>query len=156
MLLMEWIGIAVLIALDQVTKYLIASNPAGFLNKEIIPGFFYLTYVKNTVTAWSILSGQTMILSLVSAVAVLAMLWALEKTRKEGKKLLFSALVLMTAGAAGNLIDRLLLGFVRDFLNFYIFGYDFPVFNVADICLCVGVGLLILHTILEPDSKETD
>ena len=61
------------------------------------------------------------------------------------------ALAMMIAGAAGNLMDRLLLGYVRDFLNFYIFGYDFPVFNVADICLCVGVGLLILSTIFEKE-----
>lgn len=95
-------------------------------------------------------------LSLISAAAVIGMLWVLQRTVAKKQKLNSLALSLMIAGALGNLIDRLMLGSVRDFLNFYIFGYDFPVFNVADICLTIGVGLLILATILETDSPKTE
>jgi len=151
--------IAGLTILDQLTKAMISSNPSAFANVEVIPGFFYITYVKNAGAAWSMLSGQRVFLSLISAAAVIGMLWVLQRTVAKKQKLNSLALSLMIAGALGNLIDRLMLGSVRDFLNFYIFGYDFPVFNVADICLTIGVGLLILATILEPDSpkaEETD
>jgi signal peptidase II len=148
--------IAGLTILDQLTKAMISSNPSAFANVEVIPGFFYITYVKNAGAAWSMLSGQRVFLSLISAAAVIGMLWVLQRTVAKKQKLNSLALSLMIAGALGNLIDRLMLGSVRDFLNFYIFGYDFPVFNVADICLTIGVGLLILATILEPDSPKTE
>lgn len=151
-----WILIAGLALLDQLTKVMISSNPSSFANVEVIPGFFYITYVKNTGAAWSMLSGQRVFLSLISAAAVIGMLYALHQQYKKGQKLTCIALALMIAGAIGNLIDRLALGYVRDFLNFYIFGYDFPVFNVADICLTIGVGLLILAALIEPDNNGSD
>ena len=68
----------------------------------------------------------------------------MQKAKKEHLKLSKTALAMMIAGAAGNLIDRLMLNYVRDFLHFYPFGYDFPVFNVADCALTIGVILLII------------
>ena len=155
---MIWILIIVLIVADQVTKALIAASPEQFGNLEVIHDFFYITYVKNTGAAWSMLAGQLVFLSLLAAVAILVMIFYLNKMLKEDNKLSAVALALMIAGAAGNLIDRLMFGYVRDFLNFYIFGYDFPVFNVADICLTVGVCLLIISTIFEkdPDADAVD
>lgn len=153
---MEWLLIALLIAADQVSKALISSNPSAYANIEVIRDFFYITYVKNTGAAWSMMAGQRALLSVIAAVAIGVMLLYMQKAKRKKEHLTVLALALMAAGAAGNLIDRLLLGYVRDFLNFYIFGYDFPVFNVADICLCVGVGLLILATILEKEDPEAD
>ena len=142
--------------IDQVSKFVIAADPARFSNLEIIPGFFYLTYVKNTGAAWSMLAGQRTLLSLIAAIAIIFMTLMLRKARKKKNRLLRAALVMMIAGAAGNLADRLMFGYVRDFLHFYPFGYDFPVFNFADMCLCIGVGILILSTILEKDEEEEE
>ena len=155
---MIWILIVLLIVADQGTKALIAASPEQFGNLEVIHDFFYITYVKNTGAAWSMLAGQRVFLSLLAAVAILVMIFYMNKMLKEDNKLSAFALALMIAGAAGNLIDRLMFGYVRDFLNFYIFGYDFPVFNVADICLSVGVFLLIISTIFEkdPDADAVD
>ena len=153
-MLIYWIMIAVLVAADQITKSMISSDPVRYADMEVIPGFFHITYVKNTGAAWSILSGQRVFLTLLSAVAVVGMCWYLHTHHRKNVALTNYALVLMIAGALGNLIDRLMLGYVRDFLNFYIFGYDFPVFNVADICLSIGVVLLILGSYLEMKAEE--
>ena len=142
---------AVVIVLDQITKYMVAGNMLLYEDIPVISGFFHITYVQNTGMAWSMLSGQQILLSLAAAVAIGVMLWVLI-TRKPGILVRIS-LGLMIGGAAGNLIDRLLLNHVRDFLNFYIFGYDFPVFNIADVALCIGVAFLILDSFLE-ERKE--
>lgn len=142
---MIWIVIAAVILLDQISKIMIVNS--GITDLVLIEHFFHITYMKNTGMAWSLLSGQTGLLALISAVAIGFMLYYLLKNRPD--RLNSFALALMIGGAAGNLIDRLFLGYVRDFLNFYIFGYDFPVFNIADSALCVGVFLLLIASIKE-------
>ena len=143
---MEWVIILVCIIADQVSKYMIETI-AALHEVVLIRDFFHITYVKNTGMAWSMLSGQTGLLALISAVAIGVMLYYLLKGNND--RLTKIGLSLMIGGAAGNLIDRLLLNYVRDFLNFYIFGYDFPVFNIADSVLCIGVFILLLASILE-------
>ena len=143
--------IVLVLAADLLSKYMIAGNSA-LHSIVVIPGFFHITYAENTGMAWSLLSGQTAFLALISAAAVGAMLWYL--LTKHPDKLTSTALSLMIGGALGNLFDRLLLGYVRDFLDFYIFGYDFPIFNIADSALCIGVFLLLIGTFLEEKDKE--
>ena len=115
----------------------------------IIPGFFSITYVQNTGAAWSILSGKQTFLIWVSVIEIAVITWFFFRNRKDHNRLYMTALTLMLGGAFGNLIDRVFLHYVRDFLDFIIFGYDFPVFNIADSALCIGVGLLILDMWLE-------
>ena len=134
------------VILDQAGKYIVQGNEA-LHNIEVIPGFFHITYVKNTGMAWSLLSGYPQLLALIAAVAIGVMLWYL--TTQKPDRLTALAVALMAGGAAGNLIDRLMFGYVRDFLNFYIFGYDFPVFNIADAALCIGVFLLLIASLKE-------
>ena len=142
--------IAAVILLDQISKYII-QNDISLYQVEIIPGFFDITYARNTGMAWSLLSGKQVFLSLVSAAAILCMVWYL--SQKKPNALVSAGLSLMIGGAAGNLIDRLFFGYVRDFLNFYIFGYDFPIFNIADAALCIGVFLLLIDAFRE-DRKD--
>ncbi len=136
---MEYGIIAVILVLDQITKAVIQNSAAVKAGVEVIPDFFYLTYV-----AWSMLSGHQVFLCLIAAAAICVMWVFMQKAKKEHLKLSKTALAMMIAGAAGNLIDRLMLNYVRDFLHFYPFGYDFPVFNVADCALTIGVILLII------------
>lgn len=144
--------IILVLIVDQATKMWIQSSPAVLAGTELIPGFMYLNYVKNTGAAWSMLSGQQVLLSLIAVVEIGVLLWFLVKVRGK-KRLTEAALALMIGGALGNLWDRLYLGYVRDFIDTYPFGYDFPVFNIADAALCIGVGLLMIEMVRE-DRKE--
>lgn len=146
-----WLLIVLVFAADLASKYWIAGTPS-LHNVTLIPGFFHITYAENTGMAWSLLSGQTGFLALLSAAVLGGMLWYL--TTKHPDRLTSIALALMIGGAAGNLYDRLVLGYVRDFLDFYIFGYDFPIFNIADSALCIGVGLLLIGTLLEEKGEK--
>lgn len=141
----------VVFVLDLITKYMI-QNHIALQNVEIIKGFFSLTYAENTGMAWSLLSGRQAFLSIVSAIAIGVMIYYV--VAKNLDRFTKIALALMIGGAAGNLFDRLFLGYVRDFLDFIIFGYDFPIFNVADSALSIGVILLIIASLIDDKGKK--
>ena len=149
------------IILDQLTK-IIASNNLEYTigenekvifsnSVEIIKDFFYFTYARNTGAGWSILSGEMWLLILITIVSLGIFVYLLKDFNL--KKFPFASIgvALMLGGTLGNFIDRLSQGFVVDFFDFIIFGYDFPIFNVADICLVVGAIMLVFQVIV---SKE--
>ena len=144
--------ILAVVALDQITKFAIEARLSLGQSIELLKGFFSLTYARNTGAAWSILSGQMTFFYIISAVALVVMVYFLLKTDKK-ENLQRIALSLLIAGTLGNFIDRLAFQYVRDFLDFIIFGYDFPIFNVADISLNAAIGLLILEALLEARGK---
>jgi len=148
-----WISIFGLIGLDAITKTLTETIIGYGHSVTVIPDFFWLTILHNTGAAWSLLSGQRWVFLGIALVALCVMLVFLLKTTDQ-QKLYRWALVFLIAGTFGNFMDRLSLGYVRDFLSFNTFGYMFPVFNVADISLNIGVGLLILEAILEERSTH--
>jgi signal peptidase II len=148
----EVLLILAVVALDQITKYAIEAQLSLGQSIEIIKGFFSLTYARNTGAAWSILTGQMTFFYIISTIALVVMTYFLVKTDKK-ENLQRIALALLIAGTLGNFIDRLMFQYVRDFLDFIIIGYDFPIFNVADISLNVAIGLLILEAILEGRGK---
>jgi len=113
---------------------------------EIIKDFFYIINVKNTGGAWGIFSGNVPLLAIVSAIVVIVLLFFL-KGEKKLSKLSIVCYSALFAGIIGNLIDRIFNGYVTDFLNFYIFGYDYPVFNIADIFIVLGMILMIIDVV---------
>lgn len=134
---------AFLIFADQFTKYLIVKN-VSFETEAInvIDNFFAIVNWHNTGSAWGLMSNLTTMLSILSVVCACAILFFYVQADSGFLKL---CLMLLTAGALGNAIDRIRLGYVVDFLDFYnLFGYAFPAFNVADICVCAGcIGFII-------------
>lgn len=142
---------AALVVLDQIVKYLVRANiPLGG-SVPFIPYLLDLTYVQNTGAAFSILRQHTWLLTLTSAVVVLAMCFFLVKGFFKNRLGLFSA-ALVLAGGVGNLIDRVLFGFVTDM--FQTTFMEFAVFNVADCCITVGVPLLFLYVWLYVGKDE--
>ncbi|TMH04236.1 MAG: lipoprotein signal peptidase [Betaproteobacteria bacterium] len=148
-----WLGIAaVVIVLDQLTKRLILGE-VGFGESRTVTGFFNLVHAHNTGAAFSFLATgtgwQRWFFALLAAAASVFIVWLL---RKHGEQRLFAvALSLILGGALGNLIDRLLYGYVVDFLEFHwrfleplFYQGRFPAFNVADSAITLGAGLLIL------------
>jgi len=145
----------VIVILDQVAKYLVETLRPNIL---VIPGFFNVTYVRNTGAAFGILQGKHLLLAGVSLLAMGVLLFLLFYEREEKTGLLL-ALALILGGTCGNLIDRIRFGYVIDFLLLYIQRYQWPAFNIADSSISIGVGLLILVTFLESrkesESQET-
>lgn len=140
--------ILIFVVIDQIIKNTVVNNIA--LNQVIvlIRNFFNLTYVRNYGAGFSILQNATVFLSLISIVACIVLFYYLIKTDKKDLVSKISYLLIIS-GAIGNLIDRLKLGYVIDFLDFKIFGYDFPVFNIADCYITIGCFILIIKVLLE-------
>ncbi|MDE0528168.1 MAG: signal peptidase II [Truepera sp.] len=150
---------AVLIAADQLSKLWVKSRlPLGGEGLEL--GFgFSLTYIRNTGAAFGTLRDLsltlggitldgTRLLGLLSAsVTLVLLIFLLTRAHRLGA-LQVIALTLILSGAAGNMIDRLRLGFVVDFVHFQVGRFDFPVFNLADSCVVIGAALWILHELL--------
>lgn len=139
--------VLVLLLLDQITKIFINATMAVGESIEMIPGFFKITNVHNTGAAWSMFEGKMIFFYIISVVFLVAMVYFYHS--EEADKLTKIGIVLMIAGTLGNFVDRLFLQYVRDFIDFVIIGYDFPVFNVADMSLCIGVGVVLLSVYLE-------
>ncbi|EGG38307.1 MULTISPECIES: signal peptidase II [Paenibacillus] len=139
----------VLFLIDQGTKYLIATRLELYEQIPVIGDFFLITSSRNRGAAFGILQDQLWFFIIVTIIVVGGIVWYLRKVSKEGRKLLPTALALVLGGALGNFIDRLIMGEVVDFLQFNFGSYTFPIFNIADSCIVIGVGLIILDTLLE-------
>lgn len=144
--LAPWLGIAlIVILLDQITKVTIAKTFA-YAQSKAITSFFNLTLVYNKGAAFSFLAAesgwQRYLFTGLGIIAALVILFLLK--RHAGQQLFCWALALILGGAIGNVIDRLLYGHVIDFLDFYVPGWHFPAFNVADSAICVGATLFII------------
>lgn len=133
----------IVLLIDQIVKLLIKTNMN--LNEEIsiIPNFFSIQYLKNTGAAFSILENQTILLAITSIICISVIIYYLKK-EENLTTAMYLSFGLVLGGILGNLIDRIVYQGVIDFLSFQIFNYNFPVFNIADIGITIGVLLLII------------
>lgn len=141
------ISLAVII-LDRVTKILVQSYLAEGESIPVVPGVMSLTYILNPGAAFGMLEHQRLffILMTVAVIAVLIYFW---RRIKEEAIVVQLGAAFFLGGAVGNLIDRIETGFVIDFFDFYFW----PIFNVADIFICVGVGLIVWNIVMDECRK---
>lgn len=145
------VGLIALI-IDIITKLVINNSFNLMETKTIIDDFFSITKVYNTGASWNILAGYRYILIIVSILMLISLIYYQTKFILNKRNIL--AFGLLYGGIIGNLIDRIIYGYVIDFLDFNIFGYDFPVFNFADICIVFGIFLLIIAIYKKEDINE--
>ncbi|MFI3169535.1 MAG: signal peptidase II [Faecalibacterium sp.] len=143
-------NIVVLVGIDQAIKIWAVANLAPVGSMPFIPNLVELRFVLNTGMAFSMLSGKQGLLILFTGVMMVGVAYLLF-FKSKGKTLQQVAFVLILAGGIGNLIDRATTGEVVDYINLLFM--DFAIFNFADICVCVGAGLFILHVLLEGEEE---
>lgn len=150
-----WLS-AVVFVVDLFTKYIVVKNFQLYESINILP-IFNLTYARNYGAAFSFLadhSGWQKYFFILLAVVISAVLIYFLSQNKKEQKLLNYAYSLIIGGALGNMADRAYHGFVVDFLDFYWKHWHYPTFNVADIAICVGAGLLALDAFKNGDKQE--
>ena len=149
---------AIILVLDQTTKLYVDANFRLHETVPVIRGFFHLTYVRNKGAAFGILADNAVRIPFfitVSIVAMLGIIWYLRQIRADQKLAIFS-LSLIFSGALGNLIDRIRLGEVIDFLDVFWQRHHWPAFNVADSAITIGVTLLFIEMWREDRNKAAE
>ena len=149
---MAIVGIIVL-AIDQLTKFLVATQMSLGESIPVIGEYLKITSHRNSGAAWGMFEGRMLFFYIIT-VAVLVFLIYFYKTEAKNNLLMQIAISLLFAGALGNFIDRVLHGEVVDFVDTYIFGYNFPIFNVADSSLTIGVLLIIIALLTDMKKEE--
>ncbi len=139
--------------LDRITKIIASSFLKLNISTKVIKNFFYLTLCHNTGAAWGLLNKYPFILVIISLIAIILIYHFTYCFKTNTRNNI--AFGLLYGGLFGNLTDRLIFGYVIDFLDFYLIKYDYPVFNVADIAIVLGVLLLIISTLKGDDQNGT-
>ncbi|MBI9078357.1 MAG: signal peptidase II [Pseudodesulfovibrio sp.] len=148
-----------MIALDQATKLWVSNVMEVWTGKQVIPGFFNLVHVLNRGAAWGFLDSETIdwqrpLFIAITFIALGFIVYMLKTTNKSDTWMI-TGLGLIAGGAVGNLIDRIRLGVVVDFLDFYVNTAHWPAFNIADCALTIGAGCILLSMFLNRNA-ETD
>jgi len=130
--------------IDFVSKLIVSNLMNVHDSIPVIKDFFYISYFRNTGGAWSILNNHTWLLTLISLIIIIFLVYYVYKNKPKNRleKIGYSMII---AGSIGNLMDRIIYGYVIDFFDFNIFGYNYPIFNFADVFIVVGVFFLIIY-----------
>ncbi|MGM9849508.1 MAG: signal peptidase II [Bacilli bacterium] len=136
----------IIFIIDQIVKLFVGFSLELNTSITVFRNFFYISNVHNYGAAFSILYGNRIFLVIVSIITLVLVYYFLLKNKKFDwfNIILYSLLI---GGILGNLFDRIIYGYVIDYLDFYIFGYNFPIFNIADICIVISVILIIIDTL---------
>ncbi|PCF66337.1 signal peptidase II [Staphylococcus pseudintermedius] len=153
----HYIGLSLFITLiiligDQLTKFIIRTQMTLGESFAVVPKFLYITSHRNNGAAWGILSGKMTFFYIITIIVLIALIVFYIKEAKNNM-LMQIAISLLFSGALGNFIDRVSSGEVVDFIDTVIFGYDFPIFNIADASLTIGVVLLIIVLLKDQNQK---
>jgi len=141
--------IALLVVLfDQWTKWLVVQKMELYDRITIIDNFLYLSSFRNKGAAWGILQNQMIFFYIITVIVIIGIVYYIHNYVKDSR-LQGVAIAFILGGAIGNFIDRLFRKEVVDFIDVMIFNYDYPIFNVADSFLVIGVGLIFIATFLE-------
>ena len=135
---------AAVVLLDRLVKYMVVSGMYPGESIPVIEDIFHLTYVQNEGAAFSMWQGQWFVLVAFPVAVIGIGLVLMFLKRKTWSRLLLVSIAFICAGGLGNLIDRISIGYVVDIFDFRVF----PVFNVADIFICIGCGLMLLEVVL--------
>lgn len=136
-----------LVVIDQIVKILVINKMALQQSIIVINNFFNITYVRNTGAAWSILSGNVLLLIMISVLALVTIYYYLIKD-KDLNKIDIVSYSMLIGGIIGNLIDRIVHGYVIDYLDFKIFNYNFPIFNIADTLIVISIIIIGISLIV--------
>ena len=134
---------SLIVIIDQLIKIIVANNMILNSSIQIINDFFSITYVQNLGAAFSILTGNRIFLIFIAVISLIVIYKFFIKNIKLTKLDIFTYSLLF-GGIIGNLLDRLIRGYVIDYLDFSFFGYDFPIFNLADIVIVISAFVLVI------------
>ena len=143
--------VSVLLGLDLLFKYLVSTY---LTTVNIIDNFFSLTYVLNDGAAFSLFASRTYLLILIALICLFFIIYELKNNLDD--RVLSIGYSLVLAGLLGNFIDRLIDGYIIDYLSFKILGYNYPIFNFADILIVVGIIVVIIKEILKERGKKNE
>lgn len=135
----------IFLIIDIVSKVIVSRYILLDKSIKLINNFLYITYVRNTGAAWSMFSSRSVLVLIISSFIILGIILHVykNKPKKRMEKIAYSLII---GGALGNLINRITYGYVIDFIDIKIFKYDYPIFNLADSFIVIGVILLVIYT----------
>ena len=143
--------VSVLLGIDLLLKYLVSTY---LTTVNIIDNFFSLTYVLNDGAAFSLFASRTYLLILIAIICLFFIIYELKNNLDD--RVLSIGYSLVLAGLLGNFLDRLIDGYIIDYLSFKILGYNYPIFNFADILIVVGIVIVIIKEILKERGKKNE
>lgn len=144
----------IVLIVDYVTKKLVATKLEIAEEISVIGNFFLITSHRNRGAAFGILQEQRAFFIIITIVIVIGLIWYMHMVRKTAKPWLLVGLTLVLGGAIGNFIDRARFGEVVDFFKFNFGSYTFPIFNVADSAIVVGVALILIDTLISAKEEK--